>query len=125
MVKTVMIVDDTKDTIGMVKKLLESEGYKTMDASNGKEALKLLKETKEKPDLILLDMFMPEMSGREVCERIRKDDELKNLKVAFLTVAAFRDQGKQMLKDLNVLDYITKPFDIDDLLRRVHRILEE
>ena len=65
------------------------------------------------------------MSGREVCERIRKDDELKNLKVAFLTVAAFRDQGRQMLKDLNVLDYITKPFNIDELLRRIHRMLEE
>jgi len=125
MVKTVMIVDDAEDTVGLVKKLLESEGYKTMDASNGEEALKLLKKTKEKPDLLLLDMFMPEMSGREVCERIRKDDDLKDLKVAFFTVAAFRGHGKQMLKDLNVSDYIAKPFDIDDLLKRVQKILEE
>lgn len=125
MVKTVMIVDDAKDTVGMVKKLLESEGYGTMDAYNGKEALKLLKKTKEKPDLMLLDMFMPEMSGREVCERIREDEELKKLKVAFFTVAAFSEQGKQTLKDLNVSDYIVKPFDIDDLLRRVHRMLGE
>ena len=125
MVKTVMIVDDAKDTVGMVKKLLESGGYETMDAYNGKEALKLLKKNKKKPDLMLLDMFMPEMSGREVCERIREDEELKDLKVAFFTVAAFRGQGKQMLNDLDVLDYITKPFDIDDLLRRVHRMLGE
>lgn len=125
MVKTVMIVDDTKDTVGMVKKLLEIEGYKTMTASDGKEALKLLKKTKEKPDLVLLDMFMPEMSGREVCERIRKDKGLKDLKVAFFTVAVFRGQGKQMLKDLKVSDYIVKPFDIDDLLRRVRMMLEE
>jgi len=125
MVKTVMIVDDAKDTVGMVKKLLESEGYETTYAYNGKEALKLLKKSKEKPDLMLLDMFMPEMSGREVCERIRKDEELKELKVAFFTVAAFSEQGKQMLKDLKVSDYIVKPFDIDDLLRRVHRMLGE
>lgn len=125
MVKTVMIVDDTKDTVGMVKKLLETEGYKTMTASDGKEALKLLKKTKEKPDLVLLDMFMPGMSGREVCERIRKDEGLKDLKVAFFTVAAFRGQGKQMLKDLKVSDYIVKPFDIDDLLRRIRMMLEE
>lgn len=123
--KTVMIIDDTRDTVGMVKKLLESEGFKTITAYNGKDALDLLKKAEMKPDLILLDMFMPEMSGREVCERIRKDDNLKNLKVAFLTVAAFRDQGKQILKNLNVLDYITKPFDVDDLVRRIHRILEE
>jgi len=125
MVKTVMIVDDAEDTVGLVKKILESEGYTTMDAPNGKEALKLLKKTKEKPDLLLLDMFMPEMSGREVCERIRKDKELKDLKVVFFTVATFRGQGKQMLKDLNVLDYITKPFDIDDLLKRVQKVLKE
>lgn len=125
MSKRIMIVDDTKDTVGMVKKFLESEGYETMDAYNGKDALELLKKAKQKPDLLLLDMFMPEMSGREVCERIRKDDDLKDLKVAFFTVAAFRGQGKQMLKDLNVSDYITKPFDIDDLLKRVQKILEE
>ena len=125
MSKMVMIVDDTKDTVEMVKKFLESENFNTMTAYNGKKALELLKKAEEKPDLVLLDMFMPEMSGREVCERIRKDEELKDLKVAFFTVAAFRGQGKQMLKDLNVSDYITKPFDIDDLLRRIRRILEE
>jgi len=122
-VKTVMIVDDTRDTVGMVKKLLESEGYKTIEAYNGKEALELLKKACVKPDLVLLDMFMPEMSGREVCERIREDDDLRDLKVAFFTVAAFRGQGKQMLEDLKVLDYIVKPFDVDDLLKRVRRML--
>lgn len=125
MEKTVMIVDDTKDTVGMVKKLLESEGFKTMVAHNGKDALELLNKIERKPDLILLDMFMPEMSGREVCERIRGNEELRDLKVAFFTVAAFRGQGKQMLEDLNVLDYIVKPFDIDDLLRRIHKMLKD
>ena len=125
MTKKIMIVDDTIDTAGLVKKLLESEGYKTMDANNGKDALELLKKTDVKPDLVLLDMFMPEMSGREVCEQIRADADLKDLKVAFFTVAAFRDKGKQMLEELNVSDYITKPFDIDDLLKRVRSILRE
>jgi len=66
-------------------------------------------------------MFMPEMSGREVCERIRaeKDPGLKDIKIAFFTVANFKEQGKQILKDLEVADYITKPFDVDDLLNRV------
>ena len=123
--KTILIVDDTRDTVGMVKALLESEGFETLTAYNGKEALERLKEAKEKPDLVLLDMFMPEMSGREVCEHIRQDDELKDLKVAFFTVAAFRGEGKQTLKDLQVLDYITKPFDIDDLVKRVRKILDE
>ena len=123
--KTILIVDDTRDTVGMVKALLESQGFETLTAYNGKEALERLKEAKEKPDLVLLDMFMPEMSGREVCEHIRQDDELKDLKVEFFTVAAFRGEGKQMLKDLQVLDYITKPFDIDDLVKRVRKMLGE
>ena len=123
MVKTIMIVDDTRDTVGMVKKLLESEGYKTIDAYNGKEALEKLKKISEKPDLIILDMFMPEMSGREVCERIRKDDDLKDLKIAFFTVAAFSNSGRQILKELDVVDYIVKPFDIDDFMKRIRKIL--
>jgi CheY-like chemotaxis protein len=123
MVKTIMIVDDTKDTVEMVEKLLKSEGYSTIIAFNGKEALDTLRglNADGRPDLILLDMFMPEMSGREVCERIRaeKDPGLKDIKIAFFTVANFKEQGKQILKDLEVADYITKPFDVDDLLNRV------
>jgi CheY-like chemotaxis protein len=111
----------------MVEKLLKSEGYNTIIAFNGIEALNKLKDLKdnEKPDLILLDMFMPELSGREVCEKIRtdKDPLLRNIKIAFFTVATFKEHGKQVLKELNVSDYITKPFDIDDLLKRVKNIL--
>ena len=129
MVKTIMIVDDTRDTTEMVEKLLKSEGYNTIIAFNGIEALNKLKDLKgnEKPDLILLDMFMPELSGREVCEKIRadKDPLLRNIKIAFFTVATFKEHGKQVLKELNVSDYITKPFDIDDLLKRVRIMLEQ
>ena len=124
-----MIVDDARDTVEMVEKFLSSEGYNVMTAFNGKEALdKLTKgNDSDKPDLVLLDMFMPEMSGREVCERIRSDKDpiIRDLKIAFFTVAAFRDKGKQILEELNVSDYITKPFDIDDLLKRVQSILRE
>jgi CheY-like chemotaxis protein len=129
MVRTIMIVDDTRDTVEMVEKLLKSEGYNTIIAFNGKEALDKLRSLKggKKPDLILLDMFMPEMSGREVCETIRadKDPDLKDIKIAFFTVANFKEQGKQILNDLKVKDYITKPFDVDDLLNRVRTMLEQ
>jgi CheY-like chemotaxis protein len=129
MVKKIMIVDDTRDTVEMVEKLLKSEGYTTIIAFNGKEALDTLRSLKAdgRPDLILLDMFMPEMSGREVCETIRadKDPGLKDIKIAFFTVANFKEHGKQILNDLKVNDYITKPFDVDDLLKRVRTILEQ
>jgi CheY-like chemotaxis protein len=129
MVKTIMIVDDTKDTVEMIEKLLISEGYTTIVAFNGKEALDTLRglSVDKRPHLILLDMFMPEMSGREVCETIRaeKDPGLNGIKIAFFTVANFKEHGKQILNELKVLDYITKPFDVDDLLNRVRNMLEQ
>ena len=129
MVKTVMIVDDTRDTVEMVEKFLKTEGYNVMTAFNGKEALEILQKGtgEEKPDLILLDMFMPEMSGREVLEHIRADKNpwIRDIKIAFFTVAAFKDYGRQILENLKVIDYIVKPFDIDDLLRRIQKILGE
>jgi CheY-like chemotaxis protein len=124
MVKTIMVIDDEPDLREMLSILLKSHEYNVVGAANGKEALKILHELDQKPDLVLVDMFMPEMSGREVCENIRKDTQLKDLKLAFLTVAAFGDYGKKILKDLNVLDYISKPYDIDDLLKRIEKILK-
>lgn len=121
--KTIMVVDDKIDTVNMVKALLSSKGYDVISANNGVDALKKLDEV-DKPDLILLDMFMPEMSGREVCEKIRQIDRIKDVKVAFFTVASFSDKGKQMLKELDVADYITKPFENQDFLKRIKKIVD-
>jgi len=68
-------------------------------------------------------MMMPGMSGREVCEKIRENPETKDLKVAFLTVAKFSETGKDVLKKMNVLDYITKPFENEDLVERVKKLV--
>jgi CheY-like chemotaxis protein len=119
--KKIMVVDDEENLVELVKKLLEQEGYEVVTALNGKKCLNKLKTFK--PDLILLDMMMPGMSGREVCERIRKNPKTKSLKIAFLTVARFSEIGKDVLKKLRVLDYITKPFDNDDLIRRVKQLV--
>ena len=120
-----MIVDDKIDTVNMVKALLSSKGYDVISVNSGKKALNKLDEIEDKPDLILLDMFMPEMSGREVCEKIRRTEDIKDIKIVFFTVASFSDKGKKMLKELNVSDYITKPFDNKDLLERIKKIIGE
>lgn len=119
--KKIMIVDDEESLIELVKALLEGENYEVITAMDGEECLEKLKT--EKPDLILLDMMMPGMSGREVCERVRADPKIKNLKIAFLTVAKFSEVGKDVLERMNVLDYITKPFDNKDLIRRVKKLV--
>jgi CheY-like chemotaxis protein len=121
MAKKIMIVDDEESLQELVKAVLEQEGYDVVTVGDGKECLKKLENVK--PDLILLDMMMPGMSGREVCERIRKNPGTKGLKVAFLTVAKFSETGKDVLKKMNVADYITKPFDNDDLVRRIKKIV--
>lgn len=121
--KKVMIVDDEESLVELVKVLLEKEGYEVITAYSGKECLEKLKRVR--PDLILLDLMMPEMSGREVLERIRENPETKDLKVAFLTVVHLSEIGKKVCEKLEVSDYITKPFDNKELVRRVKELLEK
>ena len=122
MSKKILVVDDDESLLELVKAVLEEDGYSVETANNGEEALEKLKTIK--PDLILLDMMMPGMSGREVCENIRKDPKTKGLKVAFITVAKFSEAGKSVLEKMNVSDYVTKPFDNADLLKRVKKIIK-
>ena len=120
--KTILIVDDEKN-IRSALEIILSSAYQVKAAENGKQALAMLKSGKVKPQLVILDMFMPEISGREVAEQIRKDDELKDIKLIFLTVAKFSEMGKGEIAKLKVADYITKPFDNNDLLKRVKKVL--
>lgn len=121
MPKRIMVVDDEPSICEAVKLILEAEGFKVLTALSGPECLDKLEN--EQVDLVLLDFFMPGMNGREVCTKIRKDPRLASLKVAFLTVAQFGGIGKEKLRKLDVADYITKPFDNEDLVRRVKRIV--
>ena len=123
MAKKIMVVDDEKSLLQLVDSILRQEGYDVIMAASGEECLEMLKT--EKPDLILLDMMMPRLSGREVCERIRENPKTKDLKIAFLTVAQFSSTGKDILKKMHVLDYIAKPFDNTDLIRRIERALSK
>ena len=117
----IMVVDDEESLRELVKAIFESEGYDITIAASGQECLEKLKN--EKPDLILMDMMMPGMSGRETTENIRKNPSTKKLKIVFLTVARFSETGKETLEQLNVTDYVTKPFDNEDLVKRVKKIV--
>jgi CheY-like chemotaxis protein len=121
MAKKIMVVDDEENFVELVKAVLETEGFEVMPAYSGRECLDKLK--KAKPDLILLDMFMPGISGRETCEKIRGNPETKDIKIIFCTVARFSIKGRDALEKMNVSDYITKPFDNADLVRRVKRVI--
>jgi DNA-binding response OmpR family regulator len=121
MAKKILVVDDEPHILELVKGILEIENYSVDTSSSGQEALQKLEKTT--PDLVILDMMMPGMSGREVCEKIRKNPKTKNLKVIFLTVARFSEVGKKVLDDMKVLDYITKPFENEELVKRIKKAL--
>ncbi|MEM3421359.1 MAG: response regulator [Candidatus Hadarchaeum sp.] len=127
--KKIMVVDDSRSIVRAVELLLESENYSVIPAFNGKECLEKLPQ--EKPDLVLLDVMMPGLNGREVCRRIKEIN--KDIKVIFLTgVGVTKSEAFSALcqkfhadisKELGAVDYITKPFDNEDLVRRVKRAL--
>jgi len=120
--KKIMIVDDEENLVELVKAIFEREGYEVIPAYSGKECLEKLE--KVKPDLILMDMMMPGMTGKETTKKIRENPKTKDLKIVFLTVVRLSEVGMEEMKKLNVLDFITKPFDNEDLVRRVKKILK-
>ncbi len=119
----ILVVDDEPDIAELVKRTLEEGGYGVVTALSGDEALEQL--GKGHVDLALVDFMMPEMTGRDLVEKIRADPQLKDLKLAFLTAASFGEEGKEELQRLGALDYIAKPFDNEDLIQRVKRMIGE
>jgi CheY-like chemotaxis protein len=118
----ILVIDDEADIRLALKALLESEGYEVVEAEGGAVALNILK--KQTFDLVISDFFMPDMSGRELIETIRKDTKLKNQKVILLTVATFGKEGTKKLKDLKVSAYIRKPFENKLLLAEVKKLVK-
>ena len=116
----ILIVDDEIDTLLPLKRSLEVEDYIVVGASNGKEAL--IKARTEIPDLILLDLMMPEMDGYEVCAKLKKDELTKNIPVIILTA---KDTVREKVKglDIGADDYVTKPFHLNELKARIKSVL--
>ncbi|MCL5055047.1 MAG: response regulator [Firmicutes bacterium] len=117
--KKILIVEDEDGIRAFVKAYLESEGFKVLEASNGKEGLDMV--LKEIPDLIITDIMMPVMDGIEFFKEVRKLPEAKDLPVIMLTVKdEFNDIKYAYL--LGVEEYITKPFDPSLLVSRIRQV---
>lgn len=117
----ILVVDDLDDNLQLIATFLEQVGYKVTLASSGLEALKFLQVVK--PDLILLDLTMPQMSGLEVCEQIKEEPNLAELPIIFLTASHQQEHLLQAFEK-GAVDYITKPFEGLELLARVRTHLE-
>lgn len=116
----ILLVDDEPDILEIVGYNLSSEGYQIITADNGIEGIR--KAIKEKPHLIILDVMMPEMDGVEACEQIRKNQDLNNTIVTFLT-ARGEDYSQLAGFDAGADDYITKPIKPKVLVSKVKALL--
>ncbi len=116
----ILLVDDEKDILELIGFNLEKEGYEIQTAVNGRKALEVARHFK--PDLVLLDVMMPEMDGMEACREFREDPQFKNLIIAFLT-ARNEDYSQIAGFDAGADDYISKPIKPRVLISRVKALL--
>jgi len=118
--KKVLIVDDEPDILFTVGQMLEMKGYSVIKAENGKDCIKKLNECK--PDLVVLDIMMPEMSGWDVAAKLKENQDWSNIPIIFLTAKG--DTMSIGMGGLAAHDYIVKPFNVKDLIERIEQILK-
>ena len=113
----ILVVDDEPAIRDLIVAVLEDEGYAVVAATNGRRALDLLPA--ERPDLVIMDIMMPEMDGREAYRRLRELPELAHVPVVMMSAASSPDQLSP-----RVAAFLAKPFDLDDLLETIVDVLE-
>jgi DNA-binding NtrC family response regulator len=127
--KRILVVDDEKDTVEMIRTLLELEGYEVFPAFSGVEAMKFLEVERQRAleaeipvDLILLDVMLGDEDGRDICRKIKEDEKMKFIPIIILTVRSSL-QDKINGLNLGADDYLTKPFINEELLAKVRVML--
>ncbi|MEM9025886.1 MAG: hybrid sensor histidine kinase/response regulator [Verrucomicrobiota bacterium] len=113
----ILVVDDQPINIRLLQRKLERHDLKVLVAKDGRECLEVVKETI--PDLILLDVMMPEMDGIETCQHLKANPDTESIPVIFVTAKSSKE-GKIEGLGVGAIDYITKPIDLDETIARVH-----
>ena len=120
MKEKILIVEDEKDIAKMLNYNLKKEGYRTVDAHDGEDALDLA--VREHPDLILLDLMLPGIDGLEVCKQLRKEPKTSRIPIIMLT-AKTQETDKVVGLELGADDYVSKPFSPKELIARIKAVL--
>jgi len=116
----VLIVEDEKDIVKMLDYNLKKDGFRTLSAYDGEDALDLAH--RERPDIIILDLMLPGIGGLEVCKALKKDDKTATIPIIMLTAKA-QESDKIVGLELGADDYITKPFSHRELIARIKTVL--
>jgi len=119
MSKKILIVDDEKDLLEILKVKLKDVGYEVLTAENGRDAI--AKAKTQKPDLITLDIIMPDIDGAEVAEELKKDPETKNIPIIFLTCLVTKGEEEKHVKGGRY--FMAKPYDASELLQTIEKHL--
>jgi DNA-binding response OmpR family regulator len=120
--KKILVVDDEADLVETLRFPLEMEGFNVLVSYNGEDALNQAR--KENPDLILLDLMLPKLDGYKVCRLLKFDERYKHIPIVMLT-AKTQEKDKLLGKETGADEYITKPFDIDELMKKVKAYLNK
>lgn len=116
----ILIIDDEVDLVETIRFPLELDGYQVLAASNGEEGLHLAR--KEKPDLIILDLMLPKIDGYKICRFLKFDEKYKHIPIIMLT-ARSQEKDRLLGQETGADEYITKPFDLDDLVNKIKKYL--
>jgi DNA-binding response OmpR family regulator len=119
--KKILVVDDEADLVETLRFPLEMEGYHVLVSYNGEDALNQAR--KENPDLILLDLMLPKLDGYKVCRLLKFDERYKHIPILMLT-AKTQEKDKILGTETGANEYITKPFEMDYLLKKVRAYLK-
>ena len=119
--KKILCIEDEPQMIDLIKLILEDKGYVVLGAEGGQQGLDMMRA--EKPDLILLDLMMPEMDGGDVYHRMRQEAELRDIPVVVVTAKAAPIDKVLWMNVAKVDDYVTKPFGPKELVESVERVL--
>ena len=118
----ILIAEDERDIRDLITFTLRFAGHDVVAAANGEEAVE--KALKEKPDLVLMDVRMPRMTGYEACKKMKSEESIKHIPVIFLS-AKGQDSEVTAGLDAGAVEYILKPFSPDQLTERVRTILKQ
>jgi excisionase family DNA binding protein len=120
--RKVLVVDDDPDLVDLIVSVLGEDGrFETRVANNGFEAGMMVKEYQ--PDLIVLDVMLPDINGKEVCVRVRSDGSLEKVKIICISGMVERDKIRELM-EAGANEYLQKPFETDILINRMCRLLE-
>ncbi|MBI5954512.1 MAG: response regulator [Chloroflexi bacterium] len=122
-VKRILCIEDESEMIDLIRIILGRRGFEVKGATGGREGLQMIRD--EHPDLVLLDLMMPDMDGWEVYQQMKADEKTRNIPVIVVTAKAQNIDRVLGIHIAKVDDYVTKPFSPQDLLASVEKILNQ